>query len=294
MGEAVQFSKVSRKWALIPYGKVENVSFSLSRGEILCALGKRQSGIYLLPPMILGALLPHSGSIRVLESFPANTEIMKKIAYLPYGFSPPASQTLWQWLTLVMSIYQIPHPENRLKLFLRERGIEQWKKSPWSSLPKNLRKELSLHYIELLEPLLTILEMPFEGISEEQFSFWKDWTRNITGRGGSIFLVCHNLGEFELYLNPRTIFFLQGRIIWDGEYADLHLRFSCSAIEVDEIPYEMVQKLPILFQDVQHQSVFLHIWKKNEEGVVTQLQEWGIPIRSILPYQSTLQELVFG
>ncbi|MFN4181725.1 MAG: hypothetical protein ACK4G3_00710 [bacterium] len=292
MGEVVQFSKVSRKWALIHYGKVENISFSLSRGEILCALGKRQSGIYLLPPMILGALLPHSGSIRVLESFPGHMESLKKIVYLPYGFSPPASRTLWQWLTLIMSIYQIPHPENRLKLFLREKGIEQWKKRPWSTLPQNLKKELSLYYVELLEPLLTIMEMPFEGIPEEQFSLWKDWTSSITGRGGSIFLICHNFGDFELYLNPRTIFFLQGRIIRVGEYADLHLRFSCSAIEVDEVPSDMLPKLPILFQEVQPQSMFLHIWKKNEDEVVSQLQDWGIHIRSILPYQSTLQELV--
>ncbi len=293
MGTVVEMKKVSRKWEIYPWGKLEDVSLSLYEGEMLCALGGIRAGIYLLPPLILGVMHPHIGSIRVFGSFPGTSETLRKIAYHPHRFRPPASQTLSQWLSLMLAIYRIPDPTKRLRIWLKEMGLDKWKNRPLNVFPRDVQIDVALRSLDLLEPELFLLEMPFEDASTERFSLWMEWLNSLLSRKVSVLLIGHQEGEFERRLNPNTLFFRNGRVIWRGQYADLDRDFSCSVIEVDEVPGEVRKDLPILFVDSQPAGVFLHCWKSEEEKVVQQLEEWMIPIRSILPYQAILREMIF-
>src|ERR1043166_4821378 len=82
--EAVGLQKVFRDFWRRPKVKaVNDVSFTVNRGEVFGLLGPNGSGKSTTLKMILGLLYPTSGQLRVLGRSPRDVKAKARIGYLP-------------------------------------------------------------------------------------------------------------------------------------------------------------------------------------------------------------------
>ena len=62
---------------------VEGLTLSLGKGEIMGFLGTNGAGKTTTIKMLLGLLRPTSGTVRVMGGDPADSEVRRRIGYMP-------------------------------------------------------------------------------------------------------------------------------------------------------------------------------------------------------------------
>ena len=104
------------------YKAVDDISFSLKKGEILGFLGPNGAGKTTTIQMLLGTLTPSSGSINFFgNDFARNrVEILSRVAYASGYDKLPARLTIWENLDIVGRIYGLQKQirEQRIKEIL--------------------------------------------------------------------------------------------------------------------------------------------------------------------------------
>ena len=207
---------------------VDNISFSVEKGEILGFLGPNGAGKTTTMRMITGFLLPSSGTAVVggydILNDPLNAK--KKIGYLPENAPVYPDMPVYEFLDFIAEIRGFSGKEKKKKVssIIEKCFLENVRYQSIGTLSKGFKQRVCLAQSLLHDPEYLILDEPTDGLDPNQ----KHEVRNMIkemAKDKAIILSTHILEEVDAVCT-RAIIISNGKIMADDTPEGLKKRSS--------------------------------------------------------------------
>ena len=202
---------------------VDNISFSVERGEIFGFLGANGAGKTTAMKMLCGLLRPTSGK-GVVAGFDINRDsekIKAAIGYMSQKFALYEDLKVWENIRLYAGIYGVPEKDIAPKTdeLLKELGFETEKETLVKSLPLGWRQKLAFSVSIFHEPKVVFLDEPTGGVDPvTRRQFW-EMIYKASDKGITVFVTTHYMDEA---LNcDQLVLINQGRIVAQGSPGEI-------------------------------------------------------------------------
>ena len=201
---------------------VDEVSLEIKSGEILGLLGPNGAGKSTTFYMIVGRIMPESGSVTLggvsLAGLPMYRRARAGIGYLPQEPSVFRSLTVRQNLDLVLEEAGMGRDERGEKItyLLKEYGLSHLEDTKAQSLSGGERRRVEIARCLAIEPLFILLDEPFSGIDPIAVADLQSIIRDLKERGYGILLTDHNVRE-TLTITDRACLIYEGKVFLEGK-----------------------------------------------------------------------------
>jgi ABC-2 type transport system ATP-binding protein len=208
-----------------------DVTFSMSRGELVGYLGPNGAGKSTTVKILAGVLVPSAGEVRVRGRVPWKQR-SRHTADIGVVFGQRTS--LWwdlpviESLDLLRHVYAIPRDRYlaNLALFTQILGLDEFLHTPVRSLSLGQRMRSDLAAALLHDPSVVFLDEPTIGLDVVAKERIRGFILEISGRRGvTVVLTTHDLGDVQR-LCKRVLLIDHGRLLFDGGLAQLVARFG--------------------------------------------------------------------
>jgi ABC-2 type transport system ATP-binding protein len=225
---------------------VDDVSFSIPRGEIIGLLGPNGAGKTTTIHMILGLITPTSGRIRIFGKSIATDreEILEQTNFTSPYTAFPYRLTVLENLKVFARIYNLARPRERIDELLERFGITKLRDKAIARLSSGENTRVGLCKAFMNDPRLLLLDEPTAYLDPE--IAWQVKNALLEAqreRGTTILYTSHNMDEVERMCS-RIIFLHHGKVIAAG-----------SPIEITQAILEEEREEPAL------EEVFLRVVK---------------------------------
>ena len=209
-----------------PLVAVDDVSFTVPKGEVLGFLGPNGAGKSTTMKMITGFLAPTAGTAIICGHDVGTQPIAAKrhIGYLPEGAPAYPDMTPAAFLDFIAHIRGFSGSEaaQRIGRIVEMIKIREVFNQPIETLSKGFKRRVGVAQALLHDPEVVILDEPTDGLDPNQKY---EMRRIISAMRAekAIIISTHLLEEVEAVCN-RAIIIAHGRILADGTPADLARR----------------------------------------------------------------------
>lgn len=209
---------------------LDNVSFSIQKGEVVGLLGPNGAGKSTLMKSVTGAILPTSGEIEVdgFSVLKQPIETKKKIGFLPENNPLYYEMYVKEYLQFVANLRKVN--KQRIEEVILKVGLTPESHKKIGQLSKGYKQRVGLAQAILSNPEILILDEPTNGLDPNQILEIRDVIREI-GKSKTVILSTHIMQEVEA-LCSRVILLNKGKVISDspieefkGQYKSLEDAF---------------------------------------------------------------------
>lgn len=219
------------------YGKIkalENISFSVVRGEIFALIGPNGAGKSTALKIIATILAPSAGSIKLLglDLVKNADEVRKNISYLPEEAGAYKRLTGLEYLNLMATLYT--NDEIKQKDFI-DKGIKiadlrTRLKDKIGTYSKGMTRKILLARALMSTPKLAILDEPTSGLDVINAMHIRNKIQDFAKGGMAVLLSSHNMLEIE-YLSHRVAIIDKGKIHEIGTPKFLKTKYLADNLE---------------------------------------------------------------
>ncbi len=196
---------------------VDQISFDISKGEIMGLLGPNGAGKTTTLQMLTGFLRPTSGSIRVKDYNidEHSLQIKKLLGYLPESAPLYHDMLVYDYLDYVANIRGINSSKkiSRIRYLADLCGIIEVMHKPIGELSKGFKQRVGLAHAMMNDPEILVFDEPTSGLDPNQIIEIRDIIKQI-GKEKTIILSTHILSEAEATCD-RIVIINQGKIVAD-------------------------------------------------------------------------------
>ncbi len=207
------------------FNAVNDMTFSIKRGEIVGLLGPNGAGKTTTMRMITGYYRATSGSIKINDEpiSSENVDFKKMIGYLPESTSLYEDMLVADFLQFVgkaRGLDKVSLPEG-IERAVTSTSLQDYYYRPISHLSKGYRQRVGLAATLIHDPDILILDEPTSGLDPNQIIEMQHLIKNLS-KSKTIILSTHILSEVESVCE-RVIIINQGNLILDKPLKDLSL-----------------------------------------------------------------------
>ncbi|MBN2434939.1 MAG: ATP-binding cassette domain-containing protein [Spirochaetes bacterium] len=195
---------------------VNNISFTINKGEITGLLGPNGAGKTSTMRMITGFLKSSSGDVLVgdVNVNDDPTAVKKMIGYLPESAPLYGDMMVYDYLVYAANIHDIAEPETRINETAGLCGLIPVMHKNINELSKGYRQRVGLAHAMIHNPEILILDEPTNGLDPNQIIEIRNLIKEI-GKEKTVILSTHILPEVEATCD-RIIIINQGKIVADN------------------------------------------------------------------------------
>ena len=219
--EAIGVNRLSRHFGA--FIAVDDISFSVKKGEIFGFLGSNGSGKSTTIRMLCGILTPTSGTGHVAGHDIAQDpeKIKHAIGYMSQKFSLYMDLTPLENIRFYLGVYNIPTNlwKERTQWALDITRLGAYKERLASELAPGWRQRLALGCALLHQPKILFLDEPTSGVDPlTRRHFWA-FIQKLSDSGVTVFVTTHYMDEA---MNCQRIAMInEGKIVAQGSPAEL-------------------------------------------------------------------------
>jgi len=280
---------------------VEQVSFTVQRGEIFGFLGPNGAGKTTTIRMLLGLIAPTGGSATVLgfDIVRQTDEIRQRIGYMSQRFSLYNDLTVVENLNFFGGTYGVRgrRLQERKVCVLEMAGLEGRERELTRNLSGGWRQRLALGCAILHEPEMLFLDEPTAGVDPiSRREFW-DLLYALSDEGRTIFVTTHYMDEAEHC--HRLGFIQRGRLVALGSPEEIKVeKMHGQVLEIECAAPERAMgalRATGLFDEVSLYGALIHVVAEDVEAhcprVKAALREAGIGIQSMGVIAPSLEDV---
>jgi ABC-type multidrug transport system ATPase subunit len=221
MSEVIRIEHLSKKFSEVK--AVDNLSFSVQKGEVYGFLGQNGAGKSTTIRMLLTLVKPSGGTISIFgKSIQTHRkEILQNIGAI---IEKP---DLYKYLTALQNIHIISklsgvHTDSKqLMLQLGKVGIAERANSKVKTFSQGMKQRLGIACALIHNPELIILDEPTNGLDPHGIADVRNLILRLSKEEGkTVFVSSHLLSEIEVIADSMLIID-KGRKIAEGKVADL-------------------------------------------------------------------------
>ncbi len=209
-------------------GVVNDVSFYVDKGEVVCLLGPNGAGKTTTFYMIVGLIKPNMGTVYIdgndITSLPMNLRAKAGIGYLPQENSIFRKLTVEENIKLVLEMNdKLTLNEKKLKLeeLLEEFGVIKLRKYPAVALSGGERRRVEIARALAASPDFMLLDEPFAGIDPIAIGDIKENIKKISKEKGLGVLITDHNPKATLSITDRAYVIFDGKIKIEGNSSDV-------------------------------------------------------------------------
>lgn len=206
-----------------PDGKqaLKNLTLDMRSPGMIGLLGPNGAGKSTLMKLLVAALMPTSGTIKVDGRPLARTERLLKsqLGYLPQDFGLFDELTVTEFLDYMAALKEIQNPKTAIREVISAVNLEEKKKAKIRTLSGGQRQRVGIAQALLGEPQLLIFDEPTVGLDpEERIHFRNLFSQRAQNR--LVLLSTHIIEDVQSVCD-RLIVINQGRILFTGTPSQL-------------------------------------------------------------------------
>ena len=209
------------------YGRataVDDISFSVGKGEIFGLLGPNGAGKTTTILMMLGLTDITSGSVSVMGYNPVRQplQVKRRVGYLPDTVGFYDHMTAVDNLRYTAALIGIPVAERnkRIAAALERVGLQDVGQKRVGAFSRGMRQRLGLAEILMKEAVIAILDEPTSGLDPHATSELLDIIRTLKHDGVAVMVSSHLLERVQTICD-RVALFNAGKIVLLGTVPEL-------------------------------------------------------------------------
>lgn len=226
---------------------VNNISFTISKGEIVGFLGPNGAGKSTTMKMITGFLTPDNGTIDVaginVRTHPI--EARKKIGYLPEANPLYMDMYVREYLEFVSGIHQLSNAPSAVAKAIQTTGLQPESHKKIGQLSKGYKQRVGIAAALIHEPEILILDEPTSGLDPNQIIEIREVIRAL-GKEKTVLFSSHILQEVEA-LCERVLIIHKGQLVADDHLQHLSKTSTSKQLRVqfkEVLEAEWLHRLP--------------------------------------------------
>ena len=194
---------------------VDQISFDITKGEIMGLLGPNGAGKTTTLQILTGFLRPTAGSIRVKDySIDEDSlQIKKLLGYLPESAPLYHDMLVYDYLDYVANLRGIDSfkKTSRIRHLADLCGISEVMHKTINELSKGFKQRVGLAHAMMDDPEILVLDEPTSGLDPNQIIEIRDIIKQI-GKEKTVILSTHILSEAEATCD-RIVIINKGKIV---------------------------------------------------------------------------------
>jgi energy-coupling factor transport system ATP-binding protein len=215
-------------FSYVPGEKVlDNISFSVHRGEMMSIVGKNGAGKSTLSALICGFIKPDSGVIRLNGSDISSLSIKERGEKIGLVMQNPnqmiSKPMIFDEVALGLKVRGIPDEEikDRVLETLKICGLYEFRNWPISALSFGQKKRVTIASILVMNPEIIILDEPTAGQDYRHYTDIMEFLKMInTDQKITIIMITHDMHLMLEYTN-RAVVIADGHMLSDASPADI-------------------------------------------------------------------------
>ncbi|MDD3042335.1 MAG: ATP-binding cassette domain-containing protein [Methanosarcinaceae archaeon] len=227
----VEFEDVSKSFG----GKrvVENISFSVEKGEIFGLLGPNGAGKTTLIRLLLDILKPDEGTVRVFGDS-LGPVARDRVGYLPEERGLYRKIKLVDMLVYLAELKNVPKKKGRERAeeLLRSLGLYEHRDKRVGELSKGMQQKIQFLSAVIHDPDLIILDEPFSGLDPVSARVIRDSILERKKAGKTIILSTHMMERAQA-LCDRILMVNRGRRVLYGTVAGVRQMHGKNSLLVE-------------------------------------------------------------
>ncbi|HUR11845.1 MAG TPA: gliding motility-associated ABC transporter ATP-binding subunit GldA [Flavitalea sp.] len=275
---------------------VNDISFSITGGEIVGFLGPNGAGKSTTMKIITGYLQPDDGEAYVcglsVKQQPLNTK--KKTGYLPEANPLYYEMYVREYLDFIAEVHQVEKRKLRIEEVISTVGLTIESRKKIGQLSKGYKQRVGLAASLIHEPEVLILDEPTTGLDPNQILEIREVIKNL-GQEKTILFSSHILQEVEAICD-RVIIINKGQLVADDRLSKLQQKNQqqqfVSVHFKEPVSIEWMQQLTEVVKTEMVQPSQFRIYTQSPELVKKQLLHHSLQDNlNILSLQSGEQSL---
>ncbi len=202
------------------YGRtvaLNDLSFDIPCGDRYALLGPNGAGKSTMLKLLVGLLVPDSGSISIVGHPPTSIESKKAIGYLPEDASPYLTLSVRENMEYVGSLRGVEDVKDKVDRLLDILTLRENEKAKVSKLSRGNRQKLSVALSIIHEPKVIFLDEPLNYLDiptqEKVISLFEQLK--------ATYLVSTHIMAIAERLTNKVIVISGGKRVWSGTMDEL-------------------------------------------------------------------------
>ena len=275
---------------------VNQISFTVNKGEIVGFLGPNGAGKSTTMKMITGYLKADAGDIEVcgIPVLEDSIDTKKKIGYLPEANPLYAEMYVREYLRFIAGVHKIPDTVSRIEKVIDMVGLSPESNKKIGQLSKGYKQRVGLAAALIHDPEVLILDEPTSGLDPNQIIEIREVIKKL-GQNKTVLFSSHIMQEVEAICD-RVIIINKGNIVADDKLQNLQKLSGGSQYIIVEfkpaVDIELLKKLPGAISVKNTQQSIFNIQCSNAEELKKELLKLSIANNlDIVSLQSETQNL---
>jgi ABC-2 type transport system ATP-binding protein len=277
---------------------VNNITFSVGKGEIVGFLGPNGAGKSTTMKMITGYLEPDAGGITVsgVDVRKDPLAAKKKIGYLPESNALYYEMYIREYLGFVADMHGIANKKGRIEEVIQLTGLTPESKKRVGQLSKGYKQRVGLAAALIHNPEVLILDEPTSGLDPNQIIEIRNVIKD-QGKDKLVLFSSHILQEVEAICD-RVIIINKGQIVADDKLVNLQKRSPVIIVKVgfaEVLEPEWLHRLPAVktVDKVDSHNWNIHTLEPEvvRKGVLQLALEHNLNIVSLQTQSESLEEI---
>lgn len=206
------------KRSLQGFRALENISFSVSRGDVVGVIGLNGAGKSTLLQIISGTLLPSSGSV---------SKVGKLAAVLELGSGFDANFSGIENVRIYLSSLGIPKSDIKYRIqdIINFAELNEFADAPVRTYSSGMIARLAFSAAVCVDPEILILDEVF-AVGDQAFSRKSfDKIKEFIQQGKTVFLCSHSVYHIQMVCN-KTLYLKQGKVSYFGSTKDALVKYE--------------------------------------------------------------------
>ena len=212
---------------------VDDLSFVLPRGKTHGLLGGNGVGKSTTIAMLLGLLVPTSGTAAVLGHDMARDRFaaLARMNFSSPYVALPHRLSVAENLRVYAHLYDVPDASRRIAELARDLQLEELLERPAGQLSAGQKTRVALAKSLINRPDVLLLDEPTASLDPDTADWVRSWLERYRAESGcAILLASHNMGEVER-LCSHVMVLKGGRMVDAGSPDDLLRRYGRDDLE---------------------------------------------------------------
>jgi ABC-2 type transport system ATP-binding protein len=214
---------------------VRDVSFTVPAGITFGLLGPNGAGKTTTMRMILGILLPDSGSV-AWDGKPVDLNVRRRFGYLPEERGLYGKLKVREQIAYFGRLHGVAPPADtqRADAWIERLGLGDYANRPCAELSKGNQQKVQVACAALHEPELLILDEPFSGLDPVNAETLLEVLRALKDAGTTLILSSHQMWQIEDLCESFCVI-AGGTVRAAGTIAELRSAWPTRIVEVEPV-----------------------------------------------------------
>ena len=221
MAALIEIERLTKRFGA--FTAVDDVSFTVNRGEVVGFLGPNGAGKSTTMKMLAGFVTPSAGTARICgqDVIEAPVAAKRALGYVPEGAPTYPEMTVTAFLHFIARIRGFDGAEanERMACAMAMTQLEGVRLQPIETLSKGFKRRVGLAQALLHDPPVLVLDEPTDGLDPNQKHEVRELIRRMAPEK-AIVISTHILEEVDAVCT-RAIIIARGKVLADATPKEL-------------------------------------------------------------------------